>query len=248
MKLNTMNNLEASSSHLSSKISNNESHIDFYQQHIKFDNNNNSNELLKSSLKINCDASSILDNSNIDLNSPTSSTSSSNSNSTNSDMISQYQSVLLTPQMSIESTSSSSSFSPSSPSPFKKSTSLSSLSSTSTSSAISESSLNFNETETILNTNNHIFTINNVDLYTTHQPIEHPLQPANTTHEQTPKTLPYSTISSIKGHPLYKIQEKIRTGGFGDVYKGTRKIDNTPIAIKIINKEKITTWSKVRLK
>ena len=110
-------------------------------------------------------------------------------------------------------------------------------------------SLNLNKNKTILNinTNDHIFTSNNVDIYATHQPIEHPLQPANTTHEQTPKTLPYSTISSIKGHPLYKIQEKIRTGGFGDVYKGTRKLDNTPIAIKIINKEKITTWSKVRL-
>ena len=111
------------------------------------------------------------------------------------------------------------------------------------------SSLNLNKNKTILNINknNLSFTSNNVDLYITHQPIEHPLQLANTTHEQTPKTLPYSTISSIKGHPLYKIQEKIRTGGFGDVYKGTRKIDNTPIAIKIINKEKITTWSKVRL-
>ena len=52
----------------------------------------------------------------------------------------------------------------------------------------------------------------------------------------------YSTITSLKCHPLYKIQEKIRSGGFGDVYKGMRRSDNTPIAIKIVSKKKINSW------
>ena len=59
---------------------------------------------------------------------------------------------------------------------------------------------------------------------------------------QTPT---YSTITSLKGHPLYKMQDKIRSGGFGDVYKGTRKYDQLPIAIKIISKKKISSWTMV---
>jgi len=53
----------------------------------------------------------------------------------------------------------------------------------------------------------------------------------------------FSTITSIKSHPLYKVQEKIGCGGFGEVYKGIRKIDNMPIAIKIIKKNKINSWT-----
>lgn len=53
----------------------------------------------------------------------------------------------------------------------------------------------------------------------------------------------YSTIFSLKEHPLYRIQEKIRSGGFGDVYKGIRKTDNMPIAIKVIEKKKIVSWT-----
>jgi tRNA A-37 threonylcarbamoyl transferase component Bud32 len=53
----------------------------------------------------------------------------------------------------------------------------------------------------------------------------------------------YSTIFSLKEHPLYRIQEKIRSGGFGDVYKGVRKTDNMPIAIKVLEKKKIVSWT-----
>ena len=53
----------------------------------------------------------------------------------------------------------------------------------------------------------------------------------------------HSSINPIKLNSLYKIQEKIRSGGFGDVFKGIRKFDNLPIAIKIIRKEKINQWS-----
>jgi hypothetical protein len=60
------------------------------------------------------------------------------------------------------------------------------------------------------------------------------------------QTQTYSTITSLKGHPLYKMQDKIRSGGFGDVYKGTRKYDQLPIAIKIISKKKISSWTMVR--
>lgn len=61
--------------------------------------------------------------------------------------------------------------------------------------------------------------------------------------EQQTKQHQYSTITSLKCHSLYKIQEKIRSGGFGDVFKGVRKIDLAPIAIKIIRKEKINSWT-----
>ena len=52
----------------------------------------------------------------------------------------------------------------------------------------------------------------------------------------------YSTISSLKEHPLYRMQDKIRSGGYGVVYKGVRKADNAPIAIKVIDKKNIVSW------
>lgn len=69
---------------------------------------------------------------------------------------------------------------------------------------------------------------------------------SSTSRSNSSSTNPsYSTITSLKGHPFYKIQEKIRSGGFGDVYKGTRKYDQLPIAIKIISKKKINSWTMV---
>lgn len=56
----------------------------------------------------------------------------------------------------------------------------------------------------------------------------------------------HGTISSVEANSyirLYKIQEKIRSGGFGVVFKGVRRFDNLPIAIKIIRKDKITLWT-----
>lgn len=63
------------------------------------------------------------------------------------------------------------------------------------------------------------------------------------THIHDKSTYTYSTLTSLKCHSLYKIQQKIRSGGFGDVYRGTRIIDNLPIAIKIIKKDKINSWA-----
>lgn len=65
---------------------------------------------------------------------------------------------------------------------------------------------------------------------------------SNPNQAQT-NNITYSTITTLKGHPYYKIQDKIRSGGFGDVFKGTRKYDDLPIAIKIISKKKITSWT-----
>jgi hypothetical protein len=77
-------------------------------------------------------------------------------------------------------------------------------------------------------------------------------QPTTTTNittttntDSSTNTNNYSTITSLKVHNLYKFQEKIRSGGFGDVYKGVRREDNLPIAIKVIHKDKITSWSKL---
>lgn len=53
----------------------------------------------------------------------------------------------------------------------------------------------------------------------------------------------YSTLTALQSHALYKIQDKIRSGGFGDVYKGVRKPDHAPIAIKIIQKKNISSWT-----
>jgi hypothetical protein len=66
---------------------------------------------------------------------------------------------------------------------------------------------------------------------------------ATTNAANSSSTNTFSTITSIKTHPLYKVQEKIGCGGFGEVYKGIRKIDNMPIAIKIIKKNKINSWT-----
>ena len=63
-----------------------------------------------------------------------------------------------------------------------------------------------------------------------------------------PQTTSYSSISPIESSSylkLYKIQEKIRSGGFGVVFKGQRRIDNLPIAIKFIRKDKINLWFDV---
>ena len=61
----------------------------------------------------------------------------------------------------------------------------------------------------------------------------------------SPNTSALSSISPIEFNKIYKIQEKIRSGGFGDVYKGLRRIDNLPVAIKVIKKDRISTWNHV---
>jgi hypothetical protein len=66
-----------------------------------------------------------------------------------------------------------------------------------------------------------------------------------TTLNPTTTSPDMSTVTSLRTHPLYKMQEKIRSGGFGHVYKGTRLDDNSPIAIKIVPKDKISSWHKI---
>ena len=44
----------------------------------------------------------------------------------------------------------------------------------------------------------------------------------------------------------YKIMGKIRSGGFGEVFKGRRCCDNAAIAFKVIKKEKIKRWTTVK--
>lgn len=51
-----------------------------------------------------------------------------------------------------------------------------------------------------------------------------------------------STVTSLKCHPVYRMQGEIRSGGFGVVYRAVRRTDNAPIAIKCIPKRKITSW------
>lgn len=63
--------------------------------------------------------------------------------------------------------------------------------------------------------------------------------------QETSSNNGHSTVSSVETNSylrLYKIQEKIRSGGFGVVFKGVRRFDNLPIAIKIIRKDKINLW------
>jgi len=69
------------------------------------------------------------------------------------------------------------------------------------------------------------------------KPFTFSTQPTQTISEHT-------SISPIKSNSLYQIQEKIRSGGFGDVFKGQRRLDGLPIAIKVIRKEKIYYWSE----
>ena len=65
---------------------------------------------------------------------------------------------------------------------------------------------------------------------------------SNESQATSSQSTTYNSINPIKLNSLYKIQEKIRSGGFGDVYKGVRRIDNLPIAIKIVRKERINQW------
>jgi len=62
------------------------------------------------------------------------------------------------------------------------------------------------------------------------------------------QTTPYTSLGANEASSylkLYKIQEKIRSGGFGVVFKGQRRIDKLPIAVKFISKEKISLWFDV---
>jgi hypothetical protein len=125
--------------------------------------------------------------------------------------------------------------------------SKSSYSSTSSSSSVSTTTTNdclinylnkFSLNETVNENNNK----NEIDSQSaTPPPPSSSSSPITTT--TTDNESIHSSINPIKLNSLYKIQEKIRSGGFGDVFKGIRKFDNLPIAIKIIRKEKINQWS-----
>ncbi len=77
------------------------------------------------------------------------------------------------------------------------------------------------------------------------QQIQEKITPLENPQSQTPTYSSVSPVESSSYLKLYKIQEKIRSGGFGVVFKGQRRIDNFPIAIKFIRKDKINLWFDV---
>jgi len=46
---------------------------------------------------------------------------------------------------------------------------------------------------------------------------------------------------------LYIVGEHIESGGFGDVFAGTRRSDNHPVAFKFISRQSPTRWRGIRL-
>ena len=56
-----------------------------------------------------------------------------------------------------------------------------------------------------------------------------------------------SLVTERTRNEIYEIKEINKNGGFGVIYIGTRCSDNLPIAIKVINKNKVTKWTQVVL-
>ena len=54
-----------------------------------------------------------------------------------------------------------------------------------------------------------------------------------------------SMITERSKNEIYEIKEVNKNGGFGVIYIGTRCKDNLPIAIKVINKNKVPKWTQV---
>ena len=54
-------------------------------------------------------------------------------------------------------------------------------------------------------------------------------------------------LGYLKQEFSYEINEVNKNGGFGVVYIGRRCNDKLPIAIKVINKSKVSKWTKVEI-
>ncbi|KAI8781752.1 serine/threonine-protein kinase pim-1 [Biomphalaria glabrata] len=77
------------------------------------------------------------------------------------------------------------------------------------------------------------FVNNNVNLNQAHQPY----------NTLIPRVKSFRDKESIDSY--YKVLEHLGAGGFGTVYSGIRKRDSLQVAIKVIAKKKVSSWTKL---
>lgn len=112
-----------------------------------------------------------------------------------------------------------------------------------TSDFCSTSPTNSTSSESSVETDELCTNLDNINLNENKKKTNQTQQPQQTQPSTSTSQQQQTTESQLNYLKFYQIKEKIRSGGFGVVFKGVRRLDNLPIAVKIIRKDKIILWS-----